>query len=164
MDGRGSCENLKDYIVIASDHAGFSLKEHLKKVLVNLGYEVKDLGTYTSQSVDYPDYASLLAGGVSRGEYPRGILVCGTGIGMCMVANKFRGVRAALCWDEYTAKVSRTHNDSNVLCLGGRVLSFEEAEKILKIWLREKFEGGRHARRLEKLKAIERSMEKWVNG
>ena len=144
-------------IGIASDHAGFPLKEFLKELLIKWGYQVLDMGCESKDSVDYPDYAYALSKKVAEGKIPQGILVCGTGIGMCITANKVKGVRAAVCWDEYTAQVARTHNDSNILCLGGRVLSFEEAERILKIWIEENFQGGRHERRVRKILEIERS-------
>ncbi|HEX67853.1 MAG TPA: ribose 5-phosphate isomerase B [bacterium] len=144
-------------VVIGCDHAGVKLKEHLKKYLKNWGIEVEDMGTFEETPVDYPDIAFPLAKKVAGGDFDRGILICGTGIGMSIVANKVKGIRAAVCWDEYTAQVARTHNDSNILCLGGRVLSFEEAERILKIWIEENFQGGRHERRVRKILEIERS-------
>ncbi len=146
----------KKLIGIASDHAGFPLKEFLKGLLVKRGYEVADFGCSREDSVDYPDYAYALARKVAGGEIPRGVLVCGTGIGMSIAANKVKGIRAALCWDEYTAKMSRNHNDANILCLGGRILAPEQAKQILKVWLEESFQGGKHRRRLEKIGKIER--------
>lgn len=145
-------------IAIASDHAGYKLKEYLKKILEKEGYEVVDLGTYSSESVDYPDYAAKLAKLVSKNLVEKGILICGTGIGMSIAANKFPGVRAAVCWSEETAALSRRHNDANILCLGGRVLKPEEAAKILKIWLSTEFEGGRHSRRIQKIKKMEEEL------
>ncbi|RLE72284.1 MAG: ribose 5-phosphate isomerase B [Thermoprotei archaeon] len=145
-------------IAIASDHAGYKLKEYLKKTLEKEGYEVADLGTYSSESVDYPDYATKLAKLVSKNLVEKGILICGTGIGMSIAANKFPGVRAAVCWSEETAALSRRHNDANILCLGGRVLKPEKAAKILKIWLSTEFEGGRHFRRIQKIKKIEEEL------
>ncbi len=135
-------------IHIASDHAGFELKEVIKKYL---GAEVIDLGTNSTGSVDYPDFAEKLA----RNLEERGILICGTGIGMSIVANKFLGVRAALCHNEFTAEMSRKHNDANVLVLGARVVNKDVALKIVDVWLSTNFEGGRHAARLEKLRKIE---------
>ena len=145
-------------IAIASDHAGYKLKEYLRKILEKEGYEVADLGTYSSESVDYPDYATKLAKLVSKNLVEKGILICGTGIGMSIAANKFPGVRAAVCWSEETAALSRRHNDANILCLGGRVLKPEKAAKILKIWLSTEFEGGRHFRRIQKIKKIEEEL------
>ena len=149
---------MKKTIGIASDHAGFHLKEYLKKRMEDWGYKVIDMGTNSEKSVDYPDYAYSLSKRVSDGEIPFGVLICGTGIGMCMTANKVKGIRAALCWNEYTAKLSRLHNNANILCLGGRVITPEVADGILKVWLGESFEGGRHGKRLEKIRRIERSI------
>ncbi|RLE63589.1 MAG: ribose 5-phosphate isomerase B [Thermoprotei archaeon] len=147
-------------IGIASDHAGYKLKEYLKKILEKEGHQIVDLGTYNLESVDYPDYAAKLAELVSKGLVKRGILICGTGIGMSIVANKFPGIRAAVCWSEETAALSRRHNDANILCLGGRILKNEEAAKILRVWLNTEFEEGRHLRRIEKIKKIEEKMRK----
>jgi ribose 5-phosphate isomerase B len=144
-------------VAIGSDHAGFMLKERLKKHLIKLNYEVKDFGTHSKESVDYPDIAFEVARDVSKGKFDRGILICGTGIGMCIAANKVVGIRAALCWDERTAELSRKHNDSNILCLGGRILGEEEAMKIVDVWLTTKFEGGRHLRRIKKISEYERT-------
>ncbi len=143
-------------IGVASDHAGFPLKEFLKELLIKWGYQVLDMGCESKDSVDYPDYAYALSKKVAEGKIPQGILVCGTGIGMCITANKVKGVRAAVCWDEYTARMSRNHNNANVLCLGARVISPEEAEGILKVWLEENFSGGKHKKRLDKIDRIER--------
>ncbi len=144
-------------VYIGSDHAGYRLKEDLKVLLRGLGVSIVDVGCYSESPVDYPDIALKVAGAVSRGEADRGVLVCGTGIGMSIVANKFRGVRAAVCWSVETARLSRLHNDSNILCLGGRVLSSDLACRILEEWLRTGFEGGRHRRRVEKILSIEKS-------
>ncbi len=146
-------------IAIGSDHAGYRLKEILKKYLVSLGHQVQDFGTYTEESVDYPDIAFRLAEEVSKGSFERGILICGTGIGMCIAANKVKGIRAALCWDERTAELSRRHNDSNVLCLGGRMLGEQKAKKIVDVWISTNFEAGRHLRRLRKIYEYERRRE-----
>ncbi len=145
-------------IGLASDHAGWRLKEFIKGKLKEWGYQVEDFGCKDEKSVDYPDYAWKVIEEIRKGNLERGILFCGTGIGMSIVANKGRGIRAAVCWDEVTARLSRTHNDANVLCLGGRVLKPLEAEKIVKIWLETECEGGRHLRRLKKIEKIERSM------
>lgn len=138
-------------IVIASDHAGFELKETLKQELEALGFAVNDLGTHGGESVDYPDYADALARAVAAGEARRGVLLCGTGIGASIAANRHAGVRAALCHDAQSASVCRRHNDANVLVLGGRVTAPEIARECLRIFLDTPFEGGRHARRVAKL-------------
>ena len=138
-------------LLIASDHAGFELKEALKASLRRMGIPFEDLGTHSADSVDYPDYARKVAEAVSRGEAERGLLVCGSGQGMAMTANRYRGVRAALPWSEETARISREHNDANVLALGGRVLTPEAAEGILRVWLETPFAGGRHERRVRKM-------------
>ncbi len=140
-------------VAIASDHAGFELKQIISQMLKNKGYEVIDMGTESSCSVDYPDYAEAVSKAVSDGSVERGILICGTGIGMSIVANKFKNVRAALCNDLFTAKMSRLHNDANILCIGGRVVGKDLAIEIVNIWFNTSFEGGRHLRRLEKNKS-----------
>lgn len=136
---------------IASDHAGFALKEQVKASLARLGVEVRDEGTHSADPVDYPDFAHRVADAVSRGEAERGILVCGSGQGMAMAANRHRGVRAALAGDEDAARLGREHNDANVLALGGRSLTPEQAERIVKVWLDTPFAGGRHATRVAKI-------------
>ena len=141
-------------LLVASDHAGFALKEELKGDLERRGVAYRDLGTGSPDSVDYPDYAHQLAGAIERGEAERGLLVCGSGQGMAMTANRHPGVRAALAWSEESARLSRQHNDANVLALAGRLLSSEDAKRILGVWLDTPFEGGRHERRVGK---IERS-------
>lgn len=138
-------------IIIGSDHAGFSLKETLKE---SFGGMV-DAGTYSEDSVDYPDFAARVASAISSGEFERGILICGSGVGMSIVANKFPGVRAALCTDTDTARMSRMHNDANILILAGRRTDVETATAIVKVWSNTEFEGGRHKRRLDKIKNIE---------
>ncbi|WP_460176086.1 ribose 5-phosphate isomerase B [Thermodesulfovibrio hydrogeniphilus] len=144
-------------IAIASDHAGVELKEFVKNLLTDMGYVVFDMGTESSScSVDYPDYAHSVAQGVSEGIYDRGILICGTGIGMSIVANKVKNVRAALCNDLFTAKMSRLHNDANILCMGARVIGIGLAKEIVKIWMTTPFEAGRHSKRVEKINFIER--------
>jgi len=142
-------------ITIASDHAGFKFKRQILQYLSDHGIEAVDLGTESECSVDYPDYAIKVAQGVSEGSIERGILICGTGIGMSIVANKFPGVRAALCHNEATAKASRSHNDANILVLGERVISEDAALSILEIWLRTDFDGGHHQQRLDKIREIE---------
>ena len=135
-------------ICIGSDHGGFELKEHVKSVLKQKGYEVLDVGCDSKDSVDYPVFGKEAAKLVSDGKYPKGILICTTGIGMSMVANKFDNVRAALCHNLDSAEMSRAHNDANVLVLGARYVSPELAGQMLDIWLKREFEGGRHSRRV----------------
>lgn len=141
-------------IIIGSDHAGFSLKENVK-IFLEEDMEVLDVDTHNGESVDYPDFGAKVAEKVSSGEFKRGILVCGSGVGMTIVANKFPNVRAALCLDSETAIMSRKHNDANVLVLAGRKTDIETAKTIVKTWLETEFEGGRHSRRLDKIKDIE---------
>ncbi len=148
-------------IAIGSDHAGFELKEEIKTYLKELGgHEVIDHGTYDTRSVDYPDFGIKVARSVAKKEVDRGILICGTGIGMSIVAGRFKGVRAALCQDLYTARMSREHNDANILIMGGRVVGKGLAREMVKIWLSTEFEGGRHSKRLEK---IEKLMEENID-
>ena len=135
-------------IALGSDHGGFALKREIADWLKEAGHEVLDLGNEGTASVDYPDYADKVCRAVLSGDCARGILVCGTGIGMSMVANRHRGIRAALCHDAFTARMSREHNDANVLCLGGRVLGPALALDIVAVWLATAFEGGRHQRRI----------------
>ena len=146
-------------LVIGADHAGFDLKVALKRLLDRLGYSVHDVGTFSSESVDYPDIAAEVARRVSTGEFARGILVCGSGIGMSITANRFPHVRAALCMDAETARLSRQHNNANILVLAGRRTDPNTAGEITQVWLRTAFEGGRHQRRLEKIAAIEDSLK-----
>jgi ribose 5-phosphate isomerase B len=143
-------------IGLACDHGGFELKEELKTFLKSLGVEPMDMGTFNEDSVDYPDFGVLVAEKVSRGEIEKGILICGTGIGMSMVANKFPKVRAALVNDLYSSRCSREHNDANILIIGGRIVGKELAKEIVKVWLETPFTGGRHKRRLEKIEALEK--------
>jgi len=143
-------------IGLACDHGGFELKEELKAFLKSSGLEAIDFGTFDETSVDYPDFGILLAQKVSKGELKRGILICGTGIGMSIVANKFPGVRAALVNDLFSARCSREHNDSNILVIGGRVVGKELAKEIARVWLNTSFAGGRHQKRLEKIEALEK--------
>ena len=151
----------KERIPIASDHAGFELKQHVGAALEKLGYEVEDLGTHSPASTDYADYAHPLAQEVSDGEAQRGILLCGTGLGMSYTANRYPGVRAAVAWTPEIAALSRKHNDANVLVLPARFVSDEDAIAILRSWLETEFEGGRHTRRVEK---IERSTDEAAAG
>ncbi len=142
-------------IAIGSDHAGLELKEYITSLLKDQGIDYVDLGTDNSESVDYPDYGIKVSEAVSKKEVDRGILICGTGLGMSIVANKFRNVRATLCHDTYTARMGRLHNDSNILIIGGRVTGRGVTQDIVDTWLHTEFEGGRHERRLKKIKEIE---------
>jgi ribose 5-phosphate isomerase B len=143
-------------IAVGSDHRGFAVKENLVQLLKRLGHEVTDCGTHDVNSVDYPDIAAVVARKVSTHEVDRGILICGTGIGMCITANKFPGVRAAPCHDDLSAEMSRRHNDLNLLCLSADMLGERLIDRMVEIWLRTEFEGGRHARRVEKIAQLER--------
>ena len=138
-------------ISIASDHGGFSLKEDISLFLNQLGFEVNDLGPSNSNAVDYPDYGISIATYISDNIDTRGIVICGTGVGMSIVVNRFPGIRGALCSDIYTAKLSREHNDSNLLVMGGRVVGVGLAREIVQVWLNTPFEGGRHIKRIEKI-------------
>jgi ribose 5-phosphate isomerase B len=142
---------MSERILIASDHAGFELKEQLERALGELGYDVQDLGTDSAESTDYADYAHPLAQRVSAGEVRRGVLLCGTGLGMSYTANRYPHVRAAVAWNPEIAKLAREHNDSNVLVVPARFVSEELGIAILKTWLDTPFEGGRHARRVDKI-------------
>ena len=143
-------------IAIGSDHGGYALKQQLMKHLTDIGLEYKDYGTYSEESCDYPIYAEAVAHAVAGGEAERGILICGTGIGMSMVANKIHGIRCALCGDCYSAELTRRHNDANILALGARVLGEGLAEKIMDTFLTTEFEGGRHARRIGLIADLEK--------
>jgi len=142
-------------IALGSDHAGLDLKNRITKWLSEQGIHVEDIGPYKDVAVDYADFAQVVAEKVATGEHEKGILVCGTGIGMSIAANKVHGIRAALCYDERTAAFSKEHNDANILCLGGRLLETEQAFGIVQTWLKSTFEGGRHARRVNKIHEIE---------
>jgi ribose 5-phosphate isomerase B len=143
-------------VALGADHAGWELKEALKAWLIDAGYQVLDFGTHGPDSVDYPDYALQVAEAVTVGKVERGVLVCGTGIGMTIAANKVPGIRAALCGDVFTARMSREHNDANVLALAGRLTGRETGLEILRAWLDTPFAGGRHARRVDKIGEMER--------
>lgn len=143
-------------IAIGTDHRGFAIRAKVVDLVKQLGHEAVDVGTFSSDAVDYPDIAADVAHKVSRHEVERGILVCGTGLGMCIAANKVAGVRAAPCHDDITAEMSRRHNDSNVLCLSADMLGERLIDRMIEIWLNTPFEGGRHARRVEKIAEIER--------
>src|SRR5262245_42286083 len=147
-------------VLIASDHAGFEGKEAIKKTLDEMGVEYKDLGTNSLDSVDYPDYAERVANGVVSGEAERGILVCGSGIGMMIAANKTPGVRAALAWNEETAELARRHNDANIVAVGSRTTPEETIDQIIRAFLTTDFEGGRHQRRIEKIAKLEEESRK----
>lgn len=142
-------------IAIASDHRGYHAKRRIVSLLQSLKHEVEDLGTHGLDAVDYPDYAAQVALAVGAKRADRGILICGTGIGMCIAANKVKGVRAAPCHDSITAEMSRRHNDANVLCLSGDLLGEELIDRMIRLWLSTEFEGGRHARRVQKINEIE---------
>ncbi len=142
---------MPDPVILGSDHAGLELKETVKKALERLGVPFEDVGTHSADSVDYPDFAHRVAEAVEKGRYKRGIVVCGTGIGVSIAANRHPGVRAAVAYSEETAWLSREHNDANVLALGGRTIAPGLAERILEVWLRTPFAGGRHARRVAKI-------------
>ncbi|MBI5196951.1 MAG: ribose 5-phosphate isomerase B [Nitrospirae bacterium] len=142
-------------IAIGCDHAGAALKNEILPVLKELSVEWINFGTDTEESVDYPDFGEKVSDAVSNGKVDRGVLICGTGIGMSIVANKFPDVRAALCSETFSAKMSRLHNDANILVLPGRVIDKETAKEIVKVWFTTPFEGGRHQRRLDKIKTIE---------
>lgn len=145
-------------IAIGCDHRGFAVKQKLMELLARLKHEVTDVGANTADSVDYPDVACVVAEKVSRGEVDRGILICGTGIGMSIAANKLPGVRAAPCHDDLSAEMSRRHNDLNVLCLSADMLGEKVIDRMVEIWLNTEFEGGRHARRVEKISQLERRL------
>ena len=141
-------------VIIGCDHAGFSLKTQLKSLLEKMGHTVEDAGCQSEDSVDYPVYGKAVATGVAKGEFAKGILICGSGLGMSMIANRFPGVRAALCNDLYSAVLSRRHNDANLLVMGGRLIGRDLAEEIVRTWLNTEFDGGRHERRIAQLDEI----------
>jgi ribose 5-phosphate isomerase B len=143
-------------IAIGSDHAGFEAKEKAKSELTLLGVEVLDKGSHSLDSVDYPDFGAAVARAVVSGEVDRGVLVCGSGIGISIAANKIPGARAALCWNEETARLAREHNDANVLCFGSRFIEPEQAARMVRIFLETDFAGGRHTQRVEKLSALDK--------
>ncbi|MDZ4817948.1 MAG: ribose 5-phosphate isomerase B [Planctomycetota bacterium] len=142
-------------IIVGSDHRGYNIKSKVIDLARRLGHEVVDEGSAANASVDYPDVAAVVASKVSKGEVDRGILICGTGIGMSIAANKFSGVRAAPCHDDLTAEMSRRHNDLNVLCLSADMLGEKLIDRMVEIWLNTPFEAGRHARRIEKITGLE---------
>lgn len=154
LDGR---EEHRLRVIIGNDHAGVALVKSITGVLGELGVDFQHVGTFSEDSVDYPDYAVRVSEAVARGEFDRGILICGTGIGMSITANKVPGIRAALCTETYSAALSRLHNDANVLCLGARVLGPGLAEDIVRIWMTTKFSGDRHQRRVDKINSLDRA-------
>jgi ribose 5-phosphate isomerase B len=141
-------------VIIGCDHAGFSLKVKVGDLLENLGHTVEDAGCHSEDSVDYPVYGKAVASGVAKGDFAKGILICGSGLGMSMIANRFPGVRAALCNDLYSAVLSRRHNDANLLVMGGRLIGSDLAEEIVRTWLTTEFDGGRHKGRIAQLDEI----------
>lgn len=147
-------------ISIGCDHGGVNLKPLVVATLESLGHQVIDRGTHSADRVDYPDYAAEVCNDIQSGRADAGVLLCGTGLGMSITANKFRGIRATLCHDSFSARFSREHNDSNVLCMGGRLLGPDLAGEVLRVWCATEFEGGRHTRRLERIATLEsRQME-----
>ena len=138
-------------IALGADHAGFELKNLVKEWLAPQVEVLKDLGTNSEESVDYPDFAHAVAGEVEKGKYEMGILICGSGLGVDMTANKHQGIRSALCWNKEIGKLAKSHNNANVICLPGRFISFEEAKEILNTFFNTEFEGGRHDRRINKI-------------
>ena len=146
-----------ELIGIASDHGGFDLKANIISFLSELGYELSDMGPENSDSVDYPDYGIKVAQAITKNKVSRGIVICGTGIGMSIVVNRFSGIRGALCSDVFTAKLSREHNDSNILIMGGRIVGHGLAREIVKVWLSTPFDGGRHQKRLDKINQFDES-------
>jgi ribose 5-phosphate isomerase B len=151
-------------IAVGSDHRGYEVKRRIVPLLQSSGHEVVDMGTTGEASADYPDFAFEVAVAVSQVRVDRGILVCGTGIGMCIAANKVAGVRAALCHDSITAEMSRRHNNANILCLSADLLGDELIDRMIRIWLETEFEGGRHARRVEKIALYEQQQRKSASG
>ena len=149
-------------VALGSDHGGFAMKEKLKPIFEDCGFHAHDVGTHDEKPVDYPDIAGQVAEMVARGEAHRGVIIDGAGIGSAIVANKFPGIRAALCYDKASARNSREHNDSNILTLGGRLLTSSQAEDVLRTWLATPFGGGRHAGRVEKIREIEKAVRNWT--
>lgn len=145
---------MNEIIPIASDHAGYELKEKVKEFLASKNIDAKDFGTFSSESVDYPDYAHKVGSVINKGEYKRGIVICGSGNGVQMTVNKYPNVRCALCWNEEIAQLGRQHNDANIISLPARFVSTEQALKMVEIFLNTPFEGGRHQRRVEKISKL----------
>ncbi len=149
-------------VALGSDHGGFGLKEKLKPIFKELALDIHDVGVHEEKPADYPDIARQVAEIVARGQAARGVIIDGAGIGSAIVANKFPGIRAALCYDKASARNSREHNDSNVLTLGGRLLTASLAEDVLRVWLTTPFAGGRHAARIQKITEIEKAVKNWT--
>ncbi|RMG36309.1 MAG: ribose 5-phosphate isomerase B [Planctomycetota bacterium] len=145
-------------VAIASDHRGYEIKQRVVELVRQLGHEPIDMGPFSPESVDYPEFGAKVARSVSNGEVDRGILICGTGLGMCIVANKFPGVRAVSCHDELTAAMSRRHNDANVLCLSADLVGEQLLQRMIETWLTTEFEGGRHARRVREIAELEKQV------
>ncbi|MBQ6237943.1 MAG: ribose 5-phosphate isomerase B [Bacteroidales bacterium] len=145
---------MKEIIPIASDHAGYELKEEVKKYLSSKNIETKDFGTFSTESVDYPDFAHQVGSAINRGDFSRGIVICGSGNGVQMTVNKYPNVRCALCWNEEIAKLARQHNDANIISMPARFVPTELALKMVDIFLNTPFEGGRHLRRVEKINKL----------
>jgi len=143
--------DLKEIIAIASDHAGYEMKEYLKEKLIKWGFEIKDFGTYSEESMDYPDPVHPLALAIEKDEYKRAVIICGSGIGVSMVANKYSHVRAALCWNKEVTELSRLHNNANIIALPARIISEKLAGEMVHLFLNTGFEGGRHERRVKKI-------------
>ncbi len=142
------------YIAIGSDHAGFLTKEFIKRTLVEKGYTIRDFGTFSDESMDYPDSAHPLSKAIQNGDYHYGILICGSGNGMAIVANKYKGIRAAICWNDQVTELARKHNNANIIALPARFISMEEAAKLSLLFIKTSFEKGRHVRRVEKIEKI----------
>ena len=142
-------------IVIASDHRGYAMKEQIRTIVSELGHELIDLGCFDEQPVDYPELAYAAGVAVVNREAERAILICSSGMGMCIAANKVKGIRAVTCYDQLNARISRTHNNANILCLPGDLVGLDELRKIMDVWLNTEFDGGRHERRLKKIEVIE---------
>ena len=142
-------------IGVASDHAGFEMKEKVREYLESEGHRIEDFGCYKTESCDYPDYARKLCRAILKNECERGVLICGTGLGMSYTANRFRGIRAALCVNTFMAEMARAHNDANVLVLGSRVIGFDAGREIVDVWMKTPFEGGRHLRRICKIDELD---------
>ncbi len=149
-------------VALGNDHRGYPIRGKVLEVLERLGHDIVDVGTFSSEPVDYPDIAERVGRMISNGEADRAILICGTGLGMCISANKVAGVRAAPCHDDLTAEMSRRHNDANVLCLSADTLGERLIDRMIEIWLSTPFEGGRHARRVGKISLIEEEAKKWL--
>lgn len=142
-------------IILGADHGGYELKNNIAEWLKTQGHQIKDVGTFSPESVDYPDYAKIVGEEVVKGNFDKGILVCGSGVGISIAANKVKGVRAVLCHDVVMAKLSREHNDTNIIAMGGRFIAKDLAYEILNVWLNTEFSGGRHAKRIEKISSLE---------